>query len=63
MEITTVEIPKKKVEIYRAMQPGESIQVEERKRQSIYHQAQIAVPTATWRTVKIDGKVYLNRVS
>ena len=63
MEIQSVEIPKKKADIYRAMQPGESIEVEERSRQTAYNSARVAVPTAKWQTVKINGKVYLNRVS
>lgn len=63
MEITTVEIPKKKADVYRDMLPGESIEIAEHSRRSVYNSARVAVPTAVWRTVKIEGKVYLNRVS
>jgi len=62
-EITTVEIPKKKADLYRAMNPGQSIEIEERSRQSIYQAARSALPFGVWRTVKIEGKVYLTRVS
>jgi hypothetical protein len=63
MEAQRVELPKRNVDILRDMQPGESIEVTEDSRRAWYNQAKYAVPIAVWRTLKIDGKVYLTRVS
>jgi hypothetical protein len=63
MEVQRVEIPVKKTDIVRTIQPGESIEVPENERQSWYNLARQSVPLGKWRTAKVDGKVYLNRVS
>lgn len=63
MEVQSVEIPKRKSDILRDMQPGDSIEVTEENRRAWYNQAKYVAPLAVWRTVKIEGKVYLTRVS
>jgi hypothetical protein len=63
MEAQIVEIPKRKVDILRAMQPGESIEVTKSNRYVWYNLAKATVGHAKWQTITIDGKVYLHRVS
>jgi hypothetical protein len=63
MEAQRVEIPKKKADIIKEMQPGESIDITGQNRRAWYNQAKYVAPYSVWRTVTIQGKVYLHRES
>jgi hypothetical protein len=47
----------------RQILPGEAIEVSEASRNKRYNQAKMAVRDGTWKTRKVDNKVYLIRMS